>query len=86
MLKIYLTSVLIFMIINLSAATFLRDMYIKNGWVVGPRNPFYKRIYSAFLISAIPIFRVFLTVLLICLAFIKKEDLEKFVEEKENDN
>lgn len=85
MLKAYLASVLIFMIINLSTVSFFRDMYIKNGWVVGPRKPWYKRIYSAFLISAVPIFRVFMTMLLICLAAIKKEYLEKIAEDKNED-
>jgi hypothetical protein len=86
MLEVYLTSILIFMIINLSAVAFFRDYYIKNGWVVGPHKQWYKRIYNAFLLSAIPVLRVFLTILLICMAIIKKEDLEKFVEENENDN
>lgn len=86
MLKIYLTSVLIFMIINLCVASIFRSALIKNGWVVEPRNPWHKRIYNAFIISAVPIIRVFATVLLICMAGMKKEDFEKIVEEKENDN
>lgn len=84
MLEIYLTSVLIFMIINLSVVTVFRDAYVKNGWVVSPRNPWYRKIYNSFLISAVPILRVFITVLLICMAVMKREDLEKFVEENKN--
>lgn len=86
MLKVYLVSVLIFMIINLSIAIVFRDAYIKNGWIVEPHNSWCKRIYNAFLLSAVPILRVFITVLLICMACMKKEDLEKIVEEHKNDN
>ena len=85
MLQAYLASVLIFMIINLSVVSIFRDSYIKNGWVVGPRNKWYKRIYTAFLISAIPILRVFITVMLVFMACVKKEDLDKIMEEKDDD-
>lgn len=84
MLQAYLASVLIFMIINLSVVSIFRDAYIKNGWVVGPRNKWYKRIYTAFLISAIPILRVFITVMLVFMACVKKEDLDKIMEEKDD--
>lgn len=84
MLKIYLASVLIFMIINISASTIFRNAYIKNGWIIELHNSWPKRIYNAFLLSAVPILRVFITVMLICMAVIKREDLEKIVEEKEN--
>lgn len=85
MLQAYLASVLIFMIINLSVVSIFRDSYIKNGWVVGPHNKWYKRIYTAFLVSAIPILRVFITVMLVFMACIKKEDLENIMEEKDDD-
>ena len=86
MLEAYFTSILIFVIINLCVVTFFRNMYIKNGWVVEPRKPWYKRLYNTFLISAIPVFRVFITVFLMCMAFISRENLEKFVEEKQNED
>ena len=78
MLGLYLTSILIFMIINLSIVAIFRDAYIQNGWTNEQRNPWYKRLYAAFIISAIPIFRVFVTGFMLCMAGMTKEKFEEW--------
>lgn len=75
MLKIYLTSVLIYMIIIFCETHIFKYNIYKNGWVDSLNKT---KFMSVFCISAIPILRFFVIIMLIIM-FIYPKD--KFMED-----
>jgi hypothetical protein len=82
MLDFYLSSIVIWFIILFSEIIVLKDAIYKNGWLdpQKKRNPI-RSIFSYVLVSAVPIFRLFVAIMTFVLATYSKEHYDKFVEE-----
>lgn len=90
MLKFYLTTVVIWLIILYAVAFLSEDAIRKNGWLDDAKKPKYKfqGFLTAVAISAIPIFRLISALTILVMAYNNKETVYALVKEKreqEND-
>ena len=85
MLKFYLTSVLIYMIIIYCESKMFKDDICKNGWLNNMEKKKNNKIGTLFCMSAIPIIRVII-VIMFCVMFIyPKEKVNAWIEENKKE-
>lgn len=83
MLKFYLTSVIVYMIM-IFAAAYIGQYKIKaNGWLDDAKKQGSPWVYL-FCISAVPIFRLLIVIVIFMMMSITKEDFDKYVDEVKN--
>lgn len=81
MLRIYLTSVLIYMIIIYCESKMFKDNIYKNGWLDNTEKKKNNKLGALFCMSAIPIIRTII-VITFCVMFIyPKEKVKVWIEE-----
>ena len=78
MLKFYLTTVVIWMIIIDSIILLTKDMIVKNGWLDGAQSKKnrIKSFTGLFCLSAVPIFRFFVAIMLVVMSAKTKEEID----------
>lgn len=76
MLRIYLTSVLIYMIIIYALAYMGQDKIKENGWIDGIKKKG-KPLAGLFCLAAVPILRIFFVLVIILMIGMTKEKFEK---------
>lgn len=76
MLRIYLTSVLIYMIIIYALAYIGQDKINENGWTDGIKKKG-KPLVGLFCLAAVPILRIFFVLVIILMIGMTKEKFEK---------
>lgn len=86
MLKIYFSSVVIWMIINYSAAKIFEAKIRENGWLEGQKPLKMNRLVALFILSAIPVLRLLIPVCCLLMGSITKEEFEKWREDIKNDD
>lgn len=74
MLKAYLQSIVIFAIIILCIGKIFKRDIQENGWVEGTKKADIDRYMALFILSAVPIFRLFVIWAIFHMAFTKKSD------------
>lgn len=84
MLKFYLTTVVIWMIIIQSTILMFKDVLKKRIGCGKKKNGLIKRISNLFLLSAVPIFRLCIEIMIICFAICNQEDFDKMMEKYKN--
>lgn len=85
MLRIYLTSVLIYMII-IYAVIYMGQYKIKeNGWLDGEKKKG-SGVISLLCLSAVPIFRLFVVITVFVMAAMPKEEFEKLKDDMKNES
>ena len=80
MLKIYLSSVIIYMIIISCLCFLFHDAIKKNGWA-STEKPNVNKLTALFVLSAVPLLRIYVVGLFIYMATHTKEQFEKWQEE-----
>ena len=86
MLKFYLTTVVIWMIILYStAAIFSNGIVKKLGTNEEKKASFFKKIKILFMLAAVPIVRLFVVIVMIYVATCKQEDFDKLMEKANKD-
>lgn len=89
---LYLKSVLFYMIILLATEFICKSNIVKNGWVTKEEQQTASRIrgwMAIISVAAIPVFRLFMVLVMFMMAGVTKEDFEvkmKAIEEAEGDN
>lgn len=79
MLKIYLTSVIIYMIIIYCTCQIFKDAIRSKGWINEKRNG--SKLGILFTLSAVPVLRFFIILLVIYMSTHTKEEYEKWYKE-----
>lgn len=85
MLKIYISSVVIWMVIIYCAIKIFGSKIKENGWLGENNTNIVKRITSLFILSAIPILRLLVFAVLIYMSTYTKEQYEKLNNKEDND-
>lgn len=87
MLKFYISSVIIYIIIIFAVVTLFKDLFDKNCMYIGgvtseipKKGSVVKRLKYLIILSAVPIVRTFVVILVVWISFAKKETLDKFKE------
>lgn len=86
MLKIYFSSVIIWMIINYSAAKIFKTKIRENGWLENKKPLKMNWLVALFVMSAIPVFRLLIPVCCFIMGSTTKEEFEKWCEDIKNDD
>lgn len=74
MLKIYLTSVIIYFLVIRSTLILCENMIIKNGWLTGKKKTTQLRaLYNTLILSLVPLLRLAVFVFMIVMAVMPKE-------------
>ena len=85
MLKFYLTTVIIYMIIISCTTTMFKDaIKKKTGKEDGKKANIFKRLSSLFVLAAVPIFRLFVVIGLIYIGTCKQEDFDELIKKANN--
>lgn len=85
MIKMYLASVIIYMTIIYCACYIFGHSINKNGWS-STEKPSENKFTALFCLSAVPIVRIFVVVIIFYMATHTKEEFEKWRSEVKNDN
>lgn len=85
MLKFYINSVIIYMIIIFATVTLFKDLFDRNCmYIVGvsgeipKKGGIAKRLKYLIVLSAVPIIRTFVVILVVWISFAKQETLDVF--------
>ena len=84
MLKIYLSSVIIWMIINYSATKLFGPKITENGWLENKKATKMSWIVALFVMSAIPVFRLLIPVCCFIMGSMTKEQFDEWIESNKN--
>ena len=78
MLKLYLTSILVWWIVIASSIFLTNEKIQENGWYKGAKKKlFFVRLAGQFSMSAIPVFRVFVVLSIFIMFSVSKDDFDK---------
>lgn len=80
MLKFYLSTVIVWMIIIYCVINIFKTAYIKNGWVDIESNSHNNSLKNLVIISAVPLLRLGILCFIIYMASATKEDFEELVD------
>ena len=78
MLKLYLTSIIIWMIINYSVIKMFANNITENGWYDGVKSTKMNKVTALFVISAVPLLRVFTLFCIFYIASFTKEEFDEW--------
>lgn len=82
MLETYLSSVVIWMMIIFCACRIFANKIIKNGWLDNENKKQQNWLFTLFVLSAVPILRVWIACMVIYMATVTREEFnEKYGEE-----
>ena len=84
MLKIYFSSILIWMIIIYCTTSIFKNAIVKNGWVDPNKKSAENGWKCLFILSAIPIIRFLIFVLIIMMSAYTKKQFEEWSEKVKN--
>ena len=80
MLKFYLTTVIIYMIIiNCTTEIFKEAIKKKTGKTDGKKASLFKRLNTLFVLAAVPVIRLIVVIVLIYVATCKQEDFDNLM-------
>ena len=85
MLKLYLSSVVIFMIIIYCVLQLARTKLIENGWVGSERKRGLTKLWGLFVSAAVPLLRLVIIGVILYMTTITKADYQT-IKEKEKDD
>lgn len=76
MLEVYLSSVIIWMIIIFCICCIFANKIIENGWLDKKNKKYPHWLFSLFVLSAVPILRLFVAGAIIYMAAVTKEEFD----------
>lgn len=85
MLKIYLSSVIIWMIVIYCITSISKESIVKNGWMNTENKQKRNWFVQLFILSAVPIFRLFIVIAILCMAICTKEQCDQWKKEQKKD-
>jgi hypothetical protein len=85
MLKIYLSSVIIWMVVIYCMTSISKESIVKNGWINTENKQKRNWFAQLFILSAVPIFRLFIVIAILCMAICTKEQFEQWKKEQNKD-
>lgn len=86
MLKIYLSTVLIWMIVIFCSAKLFASSIKKNGWLDDAQSVTMGKWTTLFVTSAVPLLRLLVLACIVYMAVSTKEDFEKIQNEHKKDD
>ena len=84
MLKIYLSSIVIWMIILYCEVSIFKNAIVEKGWVNPNKKPSENGWKSLFVLSAIPVIRFFIFILIIVMSTYTRKQFEEWSEKVKN--
>lgn len=84
MLKFYITTVIVYMIVLYCECKVFKDSIIKNGWGTEGKSNM-SAFCALFCYSAIPLFRFILAVMIFIMAVYPKEKVNEWIKENQNE-
>ena len=84
MLKLYFTSIIIWMIINYSTIKMFANKIIENGWCDGAKTPTMSKLTALFVMSAVPILRVLTWCGILYISFTTKDEFDEWQKGQKN--
>ena len=85
MLKIYLSSVIIWMVVIYCMTSISKESIVKNGWINTENKQKRNWFVQLFILSAVPIFRLFIVIAILYMAICTKEQFEQWKKEQNKD-
>ena len=88
MIRFYLSTIIIWMIIIYCTASMLKDAIKKKINTNEPKKKMglFKKLSLLFTLSAVPIIRVFVEIFIIYIALCKKEDFDELIKKANEEN